>query len=1325
MDDAASEFLSVRETARRLAVHENTVRAYAKKGLLPDARLPGTSFYRFRASDVERLKAQRGAPAVSLSAERRTASPEYATASRLALWPQINAREAQDRLPELVRRLLFETPGAGQISFRTGDGVALAGKDGVATLERQTLLLPAGQIWFELGTDKDSKGKATKDYDGRKGEASQDVTFVFVTVRRWQGKDSWAAERRAEKFFRDVLVLDADDLEAWLQVAPAAHLWISETLGLRPRDALTLETWWDRFSAATEPALPLNLFVAGRTKETQQLRSLLSGEPRITSIQTEWINDALGFLHACLTPDDDESSEPGAVTIVRSADVWDRIVTLPGPGILVPEFDNADVARALASGRHVVSIVDSDSAMRRSVDIRLPRVGRNEAAEAFRADDVDWCQADHLAVLARRSMPALVRRLSRSPRVQQPTWSRTPLAGTLAALMLASRWTDQPEDLRVLSELAAISLADLQCAIADASRGSDPAIRRVRNVFVFTSLEEAFLELGNLASTELASRWAEIATSVLLDPDPYEGLSSHEQIVAQSKGERRTYSPELRRGIAESLALAGSIESCPGDTNLLSSVAERVVRDVLRQVTTGSEGHTWGAIADVLPLLAEAAPDTFLSALEDDLATSDPTVGRLFQAIDNALTLWPSGQQHHLLWALEGLCWSPDHLVRATQILARLCRYELPKNSGNTPFVSMSTVLCGWIRNTGADLETRLGAIDACRTVSETIGWALLKALWPDRNTSVSPPHEPRYRLWKSSNDQMSINEWVAFVKSMVDRAIEWGTDDRTVLPWLAEALSTVGPDEANRIIEFLEGEASRGDLDDDVRLALFEQARETAARHERFQDADWAMPAERCVRLHKLAEFLQPADDLRRFAYLFDRRSYLSGADSNDYERYQTALEAKRRETFDLLFARHDAWEQLGALTARAEAPAEVGRTLSTYEPIDALDTMLDWLSSNNTALQEAATTWARSHLAVNGPADLRRALERGNLGGEALRRLVLNVPTESRFWEVLREFPAAEELFWSEAPFDVVPYEDLVSAIEALLERARAWSAIAIASHGIFDPTVDQKKRLPSAALLLSVLRAAITQDLGRARKSQMTGYYVGTLLDYLAAADVPVADLASLEFYYFGLLQHDREPRALNQALSSNPALFVDLVKRAFRSANESHRQSKRVDQLAEHAWRVLNGWHGFPGRQEDGTLDQATMQEWVKQARLQLSDLDRADIGDELIGQTFAHAPVDADGIWPPVPVRELIESIGSRQLENGAIIGRLNSRGVTWRGVYDGGSQERTLAEQYKQWGLAVQVYWPRTARILRAIAESYERYAIREDEQAQLDQDLD
>jgi hypothetical protein len=115
--------------------------------------------------------------------------------------------------------------------------------------------------------------------------------------------------------------------------------------------------------------------------------------------------------------------------------------------------------------------------------------------------------------------------------------------------------------------------------------------------------------------------------------------------------------------------------------------------------------------------------------------------------------------------------------------------------------------------------------------------------------------------------------------------------------------------------------------------------------------------------------------------------------------------------------------------------------------------------------------------------------------------------------------------------------------------------------------------------------------------------------------------------------------------------------------------------------------------------------------------------KADIGDELIGQTFAHSPKGADGVWPAEPVRDLIETIGSRELENSVVIGRLNSRGVTTRGVYDGGRQERDLAQQYRDWSGAVRAKWPRTSRILRSLSDSYERDARREDVRAELDAD--
>jgi DNA-binding transcriptional MerR regulator len=47
--------LNVRETARRLGVHENTVRNWAARGVLLPIRLPVSGYRRFDAADVDRL----------------------------------------------------------------------------------------------------------------------------------------------------------------------------------------------------------------------------------------------------------------------------------------------------------------------------------------------------------------------------------------------------------------------------------------------------------------------------------------------------------------------------------------------------------------------------------------------------------------------------------------------------------------------------------------------------------------------------------------------------------------------------------------------------------------------------------------------------------------------------------------------------------------------------------------------------------------------------------------------------------------------------------------------------------------------------------------------------------------------------------------------------------------------------------------------------------------------------------------------------------------------------------------------------------------------
>ncbi|HEX5533957.1 MAG TPA: helix-turn-helix domain-containing protein, partial [Actinomycetales bacterium] len=290
MDRELGEFMNVRDAARALEVHENTIRNWVKEGRLADARLPGSRFLRMRRSDVERLRDQRGKEVPSVKAGRLNANPELANAGQLRRWALDNSRDAQEHLPEMVRRLLVESPGISGVSVRSGDGISLPGWDGLADSDGSAAYLPSGQLRFEIGVEKTPHVKAEADYAKRVKEQPAGKVFVFVTPHRWAGKEDWASSKRDERAFSDVRVLDADDLEGWLKTAPATHYWLSEHLGLSPRHAQTLEARWKRFSAAHDPALPPGLFTAGREAHVERLRSRLSSNAaQLTTIQAEWV----------------------------------------------------------------------------------------------------------------------------------------------------------------------------------------------------------------------------------------------------------------------------------------------------------------------------------------------------------------------------------------------------------------------------------------------------------------------------------------------------------------------------------------------------------------------------------------------------------------------------------------------------------------------------------------------------------------------------------------------------------------------------------------------------------------------------------------------------------------------------------------------------------------------------------------------------------------------------------------------------------------------------------------------------------------------------
>ena len=60
--------------------------------------------------------------------------------------------------------------------------------------------------------------------------------------------------------------------------------------------------------------------------------------------------------------------------------------------------------------------------------------------------------------------------------------------------------------------------------------------------------------------------------------------------------------------------------------------------------------------------------------------------------------------------------------------------------------------------------------------------------------------------------------------------------------------------------------------------------------------------------------------------------------------------------------------------------------------------------------------------------------------------------------------------------------------------------------------------------------------------------------------------------------------------------------------------------------------------------------------------------------------------DSDGLWPALPVRNLIEDLASTEFETGLQTGKFNSRGIVIRDPSSGGEQERVFASQFRRMG---------------------------------------
>src|SRR5262249_41233865 len=114
--------------------------------------------------------------------------------------------------------------------------------------------------------------------------------------------------------------------------------------------------------------------------------------------------------------------------------------------------------------------------------------------------------------------------------------------------------------------------------------------------------------------------------------------------------------------------------------------------------------------------------------------------------------------------------------------------------------------------------------------------------------------------------------------------------------------------------------------------------------------------------------------------------------------------------------------------------------------------------------------------------------------------------------------------------------------------------------------------------------------------------------------------------------------------------------------------------------------------------------------------------RVRVGSQYIGRILRYVPTGADGVWPHEEVRDLIETAKDDDLEAG--VEHRSSRGVTSRGMFDGGALEREAAAGFGHGAERLKSRWPRDSAMLRRVVQSYRHEARVRDVEAEKREDL-
>jgi hypothetical protein len=1206
----------------------------------------------------------------------------------------------------------------------------MPGLDGELFSEAGNAWVPAGHSCWEVSCRRDVSTKANEDYSKRTSEIESAIrstrVYVTITARKWSQKTKWLAEKKATNEWLDVRAYDADDLEQWIEQSPAVALAFGEELGLTGHGVSSLASHYLAWSSQCSPAISASAVLIGRDQQAARIlercRSIASETGPLTlPIKSDSVEEAVAFVEAAILTDAGLADRSVVVTdsagwqfVERNTEIVVAIASRPeiaetpstrkGLVLIVP-YASGDMSRQFSG---LAGRLDNPESP-------LDRADHSEFEKALQIIGMDENDSRRLSAQCGRSWSIFRRQHAINPAIRQPAWLDHPSSPALATVCLVGAWSSGKEgDKEAVARIAGRSYDDLERDLLVLERLDDSPILKIGTVWKAKSALELLALFGPRITESEFNRFFDEAKSNLSTPAPELELEKDKRYAAAIYGKVRPISGLLLESFCDTLVkLAARGIEVPALAALhIDSRVDALVHELLHD----ADATRWLSLAGSFRALAEASPVEFLNSIERSLALPNAPVKTLFTETDSSGSLGGRCWHADMLWALEALGWAPNHLTRVSCILARLSEVPIAGNWGNTPINSLHGFFRSWFPQTGATIDRRIAVLDILVQRHLEAASKLLEALTEPYQGMASHSVRPKWRDDDAGAGYgVTHGERQQMVLAATQRQINLARGNAIRISSLVKRYASFDDEHRTEVLALLK---DVGDLSDAEKETVRESLRQRIHWHRNHDQQDeideFLEPIETAYAL------LKPSDMVVEHSWLFANGMLNLPVRHRDegYEGRQRLEDGIRAEALASIFKR-EGWLGVVRLAKASNGGWRIGWHL--FDAGVALDDALEWIVAHagdlerGTQLTSLAASILNSAIQRNGYEFLNRCLDLADKNGRALDwkiRLLTLAPEGKSTWDIVTGLGTdANEAYWQSCLGNLWAGDDIAVrqyGLHQLLQAKRSTTAF-ISCHGSFEGLEPQ--------LVFDLLDGV----LGGQEKGTMLpdSYAFQRAIDYVEKSrPVEQMRLAQLEFGLIKTLGFEGEHHALSlyTLLMSRPELFVELLCLAFKPRNSEVETDAPLNQHGiENAWSVLRACKRQPGTLEDGTVTVASMRDFVTKAREMAVEKDRIEVCDSTLGQILARAAEGLDGCFPSESARELLELVGTEEILNGFTTGCFNKRGVTSRGMLDGGGQERALAEQYRSNAKALEISHPRLSASLEYLAKSYDRHGLAED----------